>query len=125
MITEHLNKVLKKGKLTGANRKCEYYPCHDLENMGFATARDISSYDSEMDCTFCFCPFYPCNDTSTGGEMTATKSGEVVWGCKECTWIHEPGAAQKILNELLKLNVKNIEEIDCKKLAVIRLKCLK
>lgn len=110
MITKQTNKILREGKLTGANRECEHYPCHNL---------------SEIDCTFCFCPFYPCNDNLTGGEMVTTENGKVVWGCKKCTWIHKPKVAKKVLNELLKLNINNIEEVDHKKLLEIRLKCLK
>ena len=107
MIQKDIQKVLEKGKLIGAKRECEYYPCHDLD---------------EMDCTFCFCPFYPCEDTSTGGEIVTTENGDAVWGCKNCTWIHIPEIARKVLNEFLKLNINNIEEIDHKKLLEIRLK---
>ena len=110
MISKQINKVVKEGKLIGANKKCEHYPCHDPE---------------DMDCTFCFCPFYPCEDNLTGGEMVITEDGGLVWGCKNCTWIHKPDVARKVLDEFLKLNIKNIEEIDRKKLLEVRLKCLK
>ena len=105
-----INKVIKKGKLIGANRECEYYSCHNSD---------------EINCTFCFCPFYPCNDNLTGGEVVTTEEGKVVWGCKKCVWIHKTEVAQKILNEFLKLNINNIDEIDREKLLEIRLKCLK
>ena len=105
MIQKDIQKVLEEGELIGADRGCEYYPCHDLD---------------EMDCTFCFCPFYPCGDTSTGGELVTTEGGKVVWGCKNCTWIHKPEVAQKVLNEIL--SIKDNEEIDRKKLLEIRLK---
>ena len=110
MISKQINKILKEGKLTCANKECMYYPCHDSD---------------EIDCTFCFCPFYPCDDRLTGGEMVTTEESVVVWGCKKCVWIHRPEIAQKILNEILKLNVNKIEEVDREKLVVIRRKCLK
>ena len=122
---KQINKILKKGRLTGRNRECKYYPCHDLTGIGSAFARDSSSYDSEMDCTFCFCPFYPCNDGVTGGETIITKSGELVWGCKNCGWIHKPVIARKVMDEILKLKINDINKIDHEKLLEIRAKCLK
>ena len=110
MISKQINKVIKEGKLAGSKKKCEYYPCHDLD---------------VIDCTFCFCSFYPCEDDLTGGEIVTTENGKVVWGCKNCVWIHKPKVAQKVLNEILKLNINNIEEVDRKRLLEIRLKCLK
>jgi threonine-phosphate decarboxylase len=110
LIRKNIRNAINKKELAGSDRNCKYYPCHDL---------------NELDCTFCFCPFYPCCDTRTGGEMVTTKNGGKVWGCKNCTWIHKPEVARKILNEILKLNVNKIEEINREKLLEIRLKCLK
>ena len=44
------------------NRECEYYPCHDLDNIN---------------CIFCFCPLYSYNDCE--GRYT------IVNGKKDCS----------------------------------------
>ncbi len=36
------------------NKKCEYYPCHKVDNQ------------DEFNCMFCFCPLYMLKDTCGG-----------------------------------------------------------
>ena len=57
----------------GANRECDYYPCH---------------YDGQ-ECTFCYCPFYPCHDEDLG-KMITGRRGNPVWSGKDCLLIHHP-----------------------------------
>jgi len=80
-------KALSEG-LRGPDRKCKHYPCH---------------FEGQ-DCTWCYCPFYPCMDRRMGGFMTMSKkTGEPVWSCMQCTWIHKPKAAQMIIEGLRKM----------------------
>lgn len=50
------------------NRQCEYYPCHQLENMN---------------CLFCYCPLYL---TDCGGNFKLLSNG--VKDCSHCTIPH-------------------------------------
>lgn len=50
------------------NRSCEYYPCHDLENMN---------------CLFCYCPLYL---TDCGGNYNILPNG--IKDCSSCTIPH-------------------------------------
>lgn len=106
---DHINKMIQAARLLGPDKKCKDYPCH---------------FDGQ-DCTWCFCPFYPCEDESTGGGWTKDEwaGGEIVWGCKNCNWIHTSKVAKCVLSEFLGI-AKTIEEIPQKKLVEIRLKIL-
>ncbi len=95
-------RVLSEG-LKGPNRDCRYYPCH---------------FDGQ-DCTWCYCPFYPCMDRRMGGYMTKSeRTGGDVWSCMNCTWIHEPKAAKRILEELKKI----IDKATMRDLQILRFK---
>ena len=83
-----INKAIKKGKVTGIDKYCEYQPCHD---------------DLE-DCTFCYCPFYPCYQEDTGGfEKISSRTGKPVWACSSCIFPHKMKNAKRILEGLIKL----------------------
>ena len=84
-----INKAMKRKKITGLDKNCEYLPCHDgLE-----------------DCTFCYCPFYPCYQDDTGGfEKISSKTGQLVWACSSCIFPHKVENAKKILKGLIDLN---------------------
>ncbi len=69
-------------KIVGSKRDCEYYPCH---------------FEGQ-DCTFCYCPFYPCLLYRLGGEIVKSSSGDYVWSCKNCRWIHERENVEEILD---------------------------
>ncbi len=67
--------------LSGPVYECRYYPCH------FST----------QDCSLCYCIFYPCLLYRLGGELTLSSSGEYVWSCKNCTWVHERDVVEEIV----------------------------
>jgi Zn-finger protein len=96
----HFYKICKEGKwvLLGANKECEYYPCHF---MG-------------QDCTWCFCPFYPCKDNKTGGEWVKTEKG-VVWGCSNCYWIHKPEVAKEICEKFNTFGIDRVKILEKRK----------
>ena len=76
---KHLFLFDKKPIETG--QSCRYYPCH------FAG----------QDCTWCYCPLYPCLDPETNGKwVRSKKTGEPVWSCAECHWVHDKKAADKL-----------------------------
>lgn len=65
---------------SGPAYECSYYPCH-FENQ---------------DCSLCFCPFYPCLIYKLGGEITVSSTGNYVWSCKNCSWIHRKDVVDEI-----------------------------
>lgn len=48
------------------------------------------------DCTFCYCPYYPCGDLEKGGVWIKDVSGNEIWDCTGCTWIHKISTVEKI-----------------------------
>jgi len=98
-----IGEVLERGE-TGAKEECEYYPCH---------------FEGQ-DCAWCFCPFYPCLDERTGGKYGRGKrSGKMVWSCEDCTWIHDPGVAKRILEKLMALD-EDVGKLGIKALRKLR-----
>ncbi len=65
------------------NKKCEYYPCHDLPEERFS-------------CMFCYCPLYDMEDC--GGNYTFTEKGAK--NCKDCTFPHDRANYPKVLKKL-------------------------
>ncbi|HIP17430.1 MAG TPA: hypothetical protein EYG76_03910 [Methanothermococcus okinawensis] len=89
LAREHFEKIIK---LCGANRDCQYYPCH---------------FEGQV-CLWCFCPFYPCYDDELG-EFITRRDGSKVWSCMKCPWIHRPEIACEVLKEILEITKdKNI-----------------
>ncbi|MFQ5815609.1 MAG: cysteine-rich small domain-containing protein [Candidatus Hydrothermarchaeaceae archaeon] len=75
----------QKTIVRGSDRSCEYYPCH-VEGQ---------------DCTWCYCPFYPCLDDKTGGRSkVSTRTGEGVWSCIDCGWIHDDEIASAVADAM-------------------------
>jgi len=73
------------GDASASRGTCQYYPCHF----------------EEQDCTFCFCPFYACEDVRTGGKWIVASSGNKVWSCENCTYIHQSRLSRQILDILM------------------------
>lgn len=69
--------------LYGPTYECKYYPCH---------------FEGQ-DCSFCYCPFYPCLICDFG-EIKVSSSGNYIWSCKDCNWIHEKKNAELIIQTL-------------------------
>ncbi|MEJ5292840.1 MAG: aminotransferase class I/II-fold pyridoxal phosphate-dependent enzyme [Candidatus Methanosuratincola sp.] len=59
------------------------------------------------DCRLCFCPFYPCLDNTTGGSFVKRENGGVVWGCKDCVWVHRPEVADALLDGLSRIDARS------------------
>lgn len=53
-----------------SNKDCEYYPCHNIE---------------EINCLFCFCPLY--NKESCGGNFKILENGTK--DCSNCNIPHD------------------------------------
>lgn len=86
----------------GPNLECEFYPCHEAGG----------------NCTFCYCPFYPCGDSSTGGRWIKDKC---VWGCQDCTWIHEDKTVQCILSRFREI-VNEVDDLKKRKKELLKLR---
>ncbi len=78
-------------RIGGLNKNCRCFPCHA----------------GMEDCTFCYCPFYPCLDESRGKFYVSEKTGESVWDCSGCLWIHRAKTVRLIYG-FLKNNKNNI-----------------
>ncbi len=67
-------------------RSCKYYPCHF----------------KGQDCLWCYCPLYPCLDPENGGkQVRSRKTGDYVWSCIDCHWIHRKDVAEKLKKIIL------------------------
>ena len=65
------------------NKKCEYYPCHDLPEEKFS-------------CMFCYCPLYDMENC--GGDYSYTEKGAK--NCKNCTFPHDRNNYGKVIKKL-------------------------
>jgi Zn-finger protein len=66
------------------NKKCEYYPCHDMETIN---------------CMFCYCPLYALKDC--GGQYTMLDNG--IKDCTGCTYNHDVNNFDAIMDKLAKI----------------------
>ncbi len=66
------------------NKKCEYFPCHKVEN------------EEDFNCLFCFCPLYMLKD-KCGGNFKYTKG---VKDCSDCIIPHSKGAYEFIMSKM-------------------------
>lgn len=66
------------------NKKCEYFPCHDVRNP------------EEFNCLFCFCPLYMLKD-KCGGNFKYTSG---VKDCSECLLPHTKGAYEHVMSKM-------------------------
>ena len=60
------------------HRECEYYPCHNLEELT----------DKKLNCLFCYCPLYR-NDPCPGTFTIISPKGKQIKDCSACTFIHD------------------------------------
>lgn len=67
------------------NRKCEYYPCHEL------------AAGQEFNCLFCYCPLYALGD-QCGGNFVYTAKG--VKNCSYCNIPHIRENYDRIIDRL-------------------------
>ncbi len=73
-------------EISRVNTRCASFPCHEgLE-----------------DCTFCYCPFYPCLDGRKGRYVVSSLTGEKIWSCEDCVWIHKKEVVDRILESVRK-----------------------
>ncbi len=67
------------------NRDCEFYPCHDME---------------EINCLFCFCPLYGEEDCGGDFVMITGKDGSPLKDCSNCCLPHRPEGYDEIIKRL-------------------------
>lgn len=65
------------------NDKCEYFPCHKIENL------------EDFNCLFCYCPLYSYN---CQGNFKLLENG--IKDCSECLIPHRKDSYKIILNRL-------------------------
>lgn len=58
-----------------ANKKCEYYPCHEGQE--------------EFNCLFCYCPLYS-REHCPGNPEYIEYNGKRIKACTNCTFPHQP-----------------------------------
>ncbi len=66
------------------NRKCEYFPCHKVEN------------EEEFNCLFCFCPLYMLKE-ECGGDFKYTNGFK---DCSDCTKTHGKNSHAYVMGKM-------------------------
>jgi len=66
------------------NRKCEYFPCHKVEN------------EDDFNCLFCFCPLYMLKE-ECGGNFKYTHGFK---DCSECTIPHKRDSHAHVMSKM-------------------------
>jgi len=98
-VKEEVRDELKSGH-RGPDESCQYHPCH---------------FDGQ-DCSWCFCPFYPCHRPELGATVVSKRSGEPVWSCVDCEFLHRQDVS-RAARELIR--GEGIEDPDDPRLAGI------
>lgn len=80
--------------LRGPDPECEYHPCH---------------YEGQ-DCSWCFCPFYPCEIHELGDYVRSSRTGEMVWSCVDCEYLHRPEVATYVAKRVKELFITDPED---------------
>lgn len=77
------------------NKDCEFYPCHDTENLN---------------CLFCFCPLY---NTDCGGnyKMIEGSAGERVKDCSNCLIPHSKNGYEYVIEKLKEVKTDKKEGV--------------
>lgn len=73
----------------GSNLACDFHPCHF----------------KGQNCSFCYCPFYPCNDVDFGKDLIAKKTGNLVWDCSSCFFIHRNDVVEFCMGRIREYNI--------------------
>ncbi len=73
------------------NKECEYYPCHNLENIN---------------CLFCFCPLYFLD--KCGGNYTVLENG--LKDCSKCNIPHSENGYDYIIKKIKENSIKKETE---------------
>ena len=68
------------------NRDCEYFPCH----KGL----------TDFNCLFCYCPFYLWEKCPGTPQFHTKDDGRVIKVCTNCTYPHDPGHYDDIMQRL-------------------------
>lgn len=66
------------------NTKCEYFPCHKVEN------------EDEFNCLFCYCPLYLLKE-DCGGNFSYTHG---VKDCSGCTKPHTKNSYEFVMSKM-------------------------
>ncbi len=73
----------------GPDQGCEYHPCH---------------HDGQ-DCSWCFCPFYPCELPELGTRVKSSRTGEMVWSCVDCEFLHRDDVSRFVAERTQEMNI--------------------
>ncbi len=82
-VSENISEDKRRHSSYFVNRKCEYYPCHELS-------------DERFSCMFCYCPLYDMEDC--GGTYTYTEKGAK--NCKDCVFPHDRDNYAAVIRKL-------------------------
>lgn len=67
------------------NKKCEYFPCHKLEN------------EEEFNCLFCYCPLYALGN-QCGGNFVYLENG--IKSCMNCIKPHDSQGYDHVMQHM-------------------------
>ncbi len=84
-----------------SNKKCEYYPCHNI-NKDF---KDLNCSNEDLNCLFCYCPLYRIKEC--GGDYEIMNSG--VKDCSKCLIPHTINGYPYIIR---KLEIENLKQFN-------------
>ncbi len=76
------------------NKKCEYFPCHQLKEDNF-------------NCLFCYCPLYYLKE-KCGGKYQYLE--ENIKSCENCTIVHNGEEAYELVQKRLFLEVEKTKK---------------
>jgi len=66
------------------NRKCEYFPCHDVK-------------EEDFNCLFCYCPLY-CLGDACDGDFVYLENG--IKSCINCTKPHDKNGYEHVMGKM-------------------------
>lgn len=78
------------------NKKCEYFPCHKLND------------DGEFNCLFCYCPLYLLGN-QCGGNFSYTKNK--IKNCSDCILPHIKTKGYEFIQGKMKVVIERGKDI--------------